>query len=184
MKAFLLKKIKFFILILAVIALAIWLLTLDLEGENLQFVLKYGYAGFFGISFIGGLNIISPLPHLIFIPLLLEAGLNPLLLGVIAAIATSLADAIGYILGKAGSEAFKESLQGFQRRAKNIIEKYPRLMPLILFLWAAVIPLPNEILVIPAGISGYGIFRILGITVAGNFVFNIIAIQLGSTLFM
>lgn len=180
MKLLFSKKVRFVILVAVIVVLAWWLFTLEFEGKTRQFVTNYGYVGFFALSFIGGINVIFPLPHLIFIPPLLKVGLSPLVLGVIAALGTTLADSLGYLLGKIGGEAFAQELRGFQRWAKSVFQRYPRFMPIALFVWSATIPFPNEILVIPAGISGYGLKRILTIVGLGNLTFNIAVIYLGN----
>lgn len=182
MKLFTKKQIKFFVFFIVIIALALWLFTLELEGEAKKFALDYGYFGLFVLSFVGGINLVFPLPHLIFIPPLLDVGLSPLLITFIAALGTTLGDGVSYLLGAAGNEAFQKNLSPFRRFIQNIFTKHPKLVFIILFFWAATVPVPNELWVVPAGISGYGIGKILAIAFLGNLVFNFIAIHIGSTL--
>lgn len=175
------KRIKFFVFIVAIIALAVWLFTLEIEGEAKEFVLDYGYFGLFVLSFVGGINLFFPLPHLIFIPPLLEAGLNPMILALISAVGTTLGDSVSYFVGKAGNEAFQENLHPFRRWLHGIFSKHQKLVFVILFFWASIVPIPNEVWVVPAGISGYGLWKILAIAFLGNLIFNSLAIHIGST---
>lgn len=174
------KRTKFFLFIVAIVALALWLFSLELEGQAKEFALDYGYFGLLALSFVGGINLFFPLPHLIFIPPLLEAGLNPLALAFIAATGTTLGDLVSYFVGKAGNEAFQENLSPFRRWMHGIFSKHQKLFFIILFFWASTVPIPNEVWVVPAGISGYGIKKIIVIAFFGNLIFNSLAIHIGS----
>jgi membrane protein YqaA with SNARE-associated domain len=182
MENYKLHKLKFLVLLLLIVMLAFWLATIELEDQVKDFVLKYGYVGFLIVSFIGGLNLFVPLPHLVFIPLLLNIGLDPWILGIIAALGTTSADGIGYWLGHLGNKSFPERIGKFKKWAEKITQRWPALTPVILFLWASLVPLPNEVLVVPLGIANYGITRTLIITFIGNLVFNLIVIQGGNFL--
>lgn len=137
---------------------------LDLAG-------KYGYAGIFLVSFLGGISFFIPLPYPILIIPLVEAGLNPWLLALGAGIGATLGDGISYYLGRTAADAYPEKLKGFKHAAANIYNRYPWFAPLILFAWAALIPFPNEVFVVPFGITRYGIWKTLAIAVAGNMTF-------------
>lgn len=173
------KKTLFFLLIIAFVALTVWLATVEVEGALREFVLQYGYAGFFVAAFVGGFNLIVPISHIVFVIPLLNIGLNPWMLIVLGAVGATLADGVGYGVGWTGGSAFPKILTRFRAWAKRTVTKRPYLAPVILFGWASLVPLPNEVLVIPAGVVRYGFFRTLFITFAGNIIFNILAVQFG-----
>jgi membrane protein DedA with SNARE-associated domain len=175
----LIQRIAFVVFLIAFIAFAIWLATIEFEGALGDFVSRWGYPGYFIAASIAGINIFVPTTHLIFTAPLLNAGLNPWLLVVCGAFGATLADGVGYFLGSSGRTTFSEPLTRIARSLTNTVTKWPRLAPAILFLWAAFMPLPNEILVIPAGVLGYGMVRTGLITLGGNLVFNILAVVLG-----
>jgi membrane protein YqaA with SNARE-associated domain len=174
-----LRRAGFVAFVLVFVAFAVWLATLEFEGALGEFVTRYGYAGYFIAACIAGINIFVPTTHLIFTAPLLNAGLNPWLLVVFGALGATLADGVGYFIGSSGRSAFGESLGRIAHWLTDVVAKRPRAAPVILFLWAAFMPLPNEILVIPAGVLGYGILRTGLITLGGNIVFNILAVVLG-----
>lgn len=174
-----LEKTFYITFIVLFVAFAIWLATLELDGPLGVLVARYGYAGYFIAASVAGINIFVPTTHLIFTEPLLDAGLNPWILGACGAVGTSFADLVGYVIGDRGRHAFTGATERLARRLGDFVEARPRLAPLLLFVWAAVVPLPNELLVIPAGIMGYGIGKTLLYTFAGNICFNMLAIQLG-----
>lgn len=163
------------------LAFAAWLATVELEGPVEQLVARYGYAGYFLSACIAGINIFVPTSHLIFTAPLLNAGLDPWLLAGCGALGASLADLVGYAVGDRGRATFHGAMDRMARWLTRRVERHPRLAPFFLFVWAATIPLPNEVLVIPAGVMGYGLARTFFFTLMGNIVFNVLAIRLGLT---
>jgi membrane protein YqaA with SNARE-associated domain len=177
------EKLLYITFIVLFVAFAIWLATLDLEGPLAQFVARYGYLGYFISASIAGINVFVPTTHLVFTAPLLNAGLDPWILAACGALGASLADLVGYCIGDRGRHAFTGATERIARWLTHAVERRPRLAPVVLFVWAATVPLPNEILVIPAGVMGYGIVRTFLYTLAGNICFNVIAIQLGLFIF-
>ncbi|HEX7051477.1 MAG TPA: hypothetical protein VF188_14825 [Longimicrobiales bacterium] len=173
------RRVLYALSVLAFIGLAIWLPTIELEGALEAFVLRFGYAGYVVAACIAGINVVVPTTHLILTAPLLEAGLDPWILVACGAVGATLADGVGYIVGSSGRRAFASENSRTAERLTRIVEQHPRLAPVVLFLWAAFAPLPNEVLVIPAGVLGYGILRTGLITLGGNIVFNAMAVVLG-----
>lgn len=161
------------------VACAAWLATIEIEGDLATFVARFGYAGYFIAACVAGINVVVPTTHLIFTEPLLDAGLSPPLLIACGALGATLADGVGYAIGASGRGAFDGVLARAAERLGRVVRRRPRLAPVVLFLWAAFAPLPNEVLVIPAGVVGYGVWRTALITLAGNLVFNTMAILLG-----
>jgi membrane protein DedA with SNARE-associated domain len=174
-----LRRVGFVLFVIAFVIFAIWLATIEFEGALGEFVTRYGYAGYFIAASIAGINVFVPTTHLIFTAPLLNVGLNPWLLVIFGAMGATLADGVGYFIGSSGRSAFGETFGRIANWLTEVVSKRPRLAPAILFLWAAFMPLPNEILVIPAGVLGYGVVRTGLITLGGNIVFNVLAVVLG-----
>ncbi len=179
MRLKLIHRAWFFVLALVFIALTIYLATINPEGSFRDFILQYGYVGFFVSAFIGGFNLIVPISHIIFVVPFLSAGLNPWTLILIGALGTTLADTLGYFIGRTGEMSFSKYLARFKIWGEKVINKYPKFAPVILFLWASFVPLPNELLVIPAGIVRYKFKKIIVIVFLGNLVFNLLAVKVG-----
>ncbi|MBI4034167.1 MAG: hypothetical protein HY378_01280 [Candidatus Brennerbacteria bacterium] len=175
------RKILFFGLIAVFIAATVWFATLEPDGALEEFVFRYGYFGFFVAAFLGGLNFALPSIHLAFIVPLLNVGLELWVLVVLAAIGTTLADGVGYGLGRSGESVFP-ALERLRVWGENFVAKHPRLAPLVIVGWASLVPIPNEIFVIPAGLIRYGFLKTLSFAFVGNIIFNLLALNFGNLL--
>ncbi len=160
--------------LIAVIGIALYFAHLARGNENIkELVGDYGYIGIFVVSLISGFNFVVPIPAISFLPLFLESGLNYWTTIVIISLGMTVADSFAYFLGNLGtkivSSTFSEKLE---KRIRIIHEKYSWAPLVILFLFAAVMPLPNEVLLIPFAFLNYRFIYIIPIVFAGNFVFN------------
>ncbi len=173
------KKVLFFGLIVVFVAFVLWFATIETDGEFEEWVLRWGYLGFFGAAFLGGFNFAFPSFHLALIVPFLNAGLEIWALVLLAALGTTLADSVGYALGRSGGAAFS-SLARVRKWGEGVVVKYPRLAPVILFAWISLVPVPNEIFVIPAGLIRYGFWKTLLIAFAGNVIFNFLVLNFGN----
>ena len=92
---------------------------------------------------------------------------------IIIAAGMTLADFVAYLLGKTGRHMV---LSAFEKKVINkfeiIKEKLHWSPVLILFLFASLVPFPNEIMVIPMAFLGYRSVYILLPVFFGNMVFN------------
>ena len=160
-----------------VITGAYWLARLAHSSEAVRMtVASYGYVGVFIVSFISGLNLVVPLPAVAFLPVFTEAGLNYFWVAAVMSAGMTIADAVGYGFGALGRKAYRAArgdgvalrrIAMFQRRHKN--------GPLLaLFLYSSIAPLPNELMVIPMGVLGYRLSRIMPVVFVGNIIFNAI----------
>ncbi len=72
-----------------------------------------------------------------------------------------------------GEAAYRERMRAILLRLRRLEEHAPRLMTLIFFLYGALLPFSNDVLVIPSGMLGYRYWRVLGPLCIGTAVFNI-----------
>lgn len=169
----------FFGLILVFAAVSVWFATVEPDGALEEWVFRYGYIGFFGAAFLGGLNFAIPSFHLAFIVPFLNVGLEIWALVILGALGTTLADSVGYVLGHSGGAALG-SLGRLRTWGEGAVAKYPRLAPVILFAWVSFVPMPNEIFIIPAGLIRYGLLKTFTVVFAGNIIFNLLALNFGN----
>jgi len=174
------KTIKTIFKIIFVIAVLVFVYYMSLyvaEDETVGILVsKYGYIGLLVISVLSGFNLLIPVPAIIFLPIFLSAGLNFWISVGIIVVGMTAGDAMGFVLGRLGKDLIKEHKRPkwFPKVEKSIL-KYPKLTPVVLFLYAALVPLPNEILVVPLAFFGVR-FRYIIISVfLGNLVFNTIS---------
>ena len=160
----------FIILILG----AFYLANLAGKSEFIRDLIhNFGYTGIFLVAIITGFNLVVPIPAFTLLPLFIESGFNfwPSIL--VVSLGLSVADAIGYFLGKIGREiimnAWERKILG---RLEKIKERYEYAPLAILFLTASFIPMPNELVVIPLAFLGYKLRLILPILFIGHLIFN------------
>lgn len=160
----------------AVIALALYFARLASGNEMIQeIVASYGYIGIFVAALVSGFNLFVPIPAASFVPLFIESGLSFWPTVFVISIGMTSADMLSFILACAGRDIASESLgQKVFEKFHNLREKYYRSPLLVMFLFAAFAPLPNEMLLVPAAFMGYKARVLIPIVFAGNVIFNIL----------
>ena len=169
------SKIVVSLTVLILVAVgAFYLATEAGESEYIrQLVLDYGYIGIFFLSFISGFNLAIPVPAVAFLPLFVASGLNFWISIFLISVGITIADALGFLIGKFSRHIVLEDNKTVQRLEK-IKERYQFAPHIVLFLFASFAPFPNEILVIPMAFLGYRMRILLPIVFFGNLIFNIL----------
>jgi membrane protein YqaA with SNARE-associated domain len=147
--------LKIFVAIL-VITLAFWLAHLARESSFIQeMVATYGYLG---ISFL---------------PLYAEAGLSVPVTVTLITIGVTVADSVAYLIGRLGREVAAEIDHNRVVAFFDRIQIKHKTAPLVvIYLFASLAPLPNEILVIPLGLMRFRFSTLFPLLLAGNATFN------------
>jgi membrane protein YqaA with SNARE-associated domain len=152
--------------------LAFWLGSIAESNETVKsLAIKYGYLGVVVVSVISGVNIVIPIPAIAFLPLFVDVGLNYWIIIFAITIGMSVGDAISYLIGQAGRTFIRTKIF---THLESIRKEYPLAPFFILFLYAAFVPLPNELVIIPLSFLGYKFFRLAPVVIVGNLIFNII----------
>jgi len=172
------KTVVRIIAVLIVVAVIIWFNQFAMGSEKIQqFAQQFGYIGIFFASVLSGFNVLVPIPIIGFYPFFLESGFSSW--GIVATISAGMliGDVFGYILGIVGRGVAQES-----DIARSIVSKFEALhnrhyiAPLIaLFMYAAFVPLPNELVVIPMAFMGYQLRYMIIALFLGNILFNTLA---------
>jgi membrane protein YqaA with SNARE-associated domain len=167
-------------IIVGVFALAFWLGKLVSGNVEIQeLVSRYGYAGMFLVSAISGFNLAVPIPAISFLPVFLESGLDFAVSILVISSGMTLADLVGFYLGRTGRKVWEESSPkiNMARKLERMREKH-WLLPFVgVFFFAALVPFPNEILVIPLAFLGYRASYIFPAVLLGNISFNVLYSQ-------
>ncbi len=144
-------------------------------------VSTYGYAGAFMISIFGNFTVFFPVPFVITI-YAFGATLNPILLGIASGIGSTIGEFSAYMIGRGGRRVIDERYGDKLETAKRLIQNYGMT---IIFIFA-VLPLPDDLILIPLGILRYNLKKamlamflgktLMCITVAyaGRFSFTIV----------
>lgn len=160
----------------AVLAFAFWFWRFTLHNQGVQDIIsQYGYLGVFIASIIGGINIIVPIPIISFIHSFLASGLNIWFTIVVITAGETIGDTVGYFIGLSGKQLLMHRFEKEIAWLERIRERYHWAPLTLLFCFAVVAPLPNELLIIPLGFMGYHLIHILPIIFAGNLIFNFLS---------
>ncbi len=137
-----------------------------------ELVQTYGYWGVFIGSVISSLNPIISIPIVTFVPVFLNSGLEFWAIVLAIALGVTLGDTIGYFIGRAGFAVLSGHMSGYMKKIEEWRKKYPHAPLIALFIYTLVIPMPNELIVIPLALAGYKLKQILPILFVGNLIFN------------
>lgn len=115
---------------------------------------RFGYVGMFLVAIITGLNVFVPIPAATLAPVYVSAGFPLPAVVVILTIGTVIADAIGYLIGVGGRHITKHAHPALQEKMETLAHRHHYLVLPFVFLFAALSPFPNEMILIPLAIIG------------------------------
>lgn len=167
------KYLPFLTLVLFFIAWTI-LLSKITPTEIVEYLgVSNGYLIAFIVALVGGLSTVINFPYQLVIFTLGAGGLNPLLVGLCAGAGVFLGDTISYIIGYHGRHILPDRLQRiFDRFAHWCLHAPNGVVPSILFLYGALLPLPNDLIVISLAFARYPYWRVMIPLTLGNITFN------------
>jgi membrane protein YqaA with SNARE-associated domain len=128
------------------------------------------------LGFLGGTSILFPFPYYLFVVTFAAGGSNPVLIGICTGIGVIVGESTSYFIGYHGRIIFSETYQKrfnklckYCNKTKNAI-----ILSIILFLYGALIPLPNDLFILPLGAARYNYWKMIIPLGLGNIIFNII----------
>ena len=138
-------------------------MQVDVWGWMADIVTQHGYAGAFLISIFGNFTIFFPVPFTITI-YAFGATLNPLLLGLVCGIGSTVGEFSAYLVGVGGRKVIEGRYEERLESAKRLIQRYGAA---IIFLFA-LLPLPDDVILIPLGVLRYDLKKALGAMFLGK----------------
>ena len=129
---------------------------MNVWGWMADLVTQYGYLGAFLISIFGNFTIFFPVPFTITI-YAFGATLNPLLLGLVCGIGSTVGEFSAYLIGVGGRRVIEGRYEERLESAKRLIQRYGAV---IIFLFA-LLPLPDDVILIPLGVLRYDLRKAL-----------------------
>lgn len=165
------KLITILVLVSIILAGVIWLSQYMHNNELVyKLIQDYGYLAIVAVGVIGGLNTLIPVPAATLTPIFLNAGLNFYTIVLLLSLGTLIADFISYTLGYFSKGLIKQKYPKVTNFFWRIRTKHrPLLIPAV-FLYAAIIPFPNEVILIPLALSGYKFKYLLLPLIFGNLI--------------
>lgn len=169
------RYIIFGVLALLIIA---WSITLAIIGperivESIGVENSYIFA--FIVATLGGVSTLTSSSYFLTIITLAGGGANPYILGVVAGTGITIGDSIFYYLGKNGREVTSGKAKKWVEKFSKWLDKRPKWnIPVIVFIYAAFTPLPNDILTVSLGLSSYPYKKMIIPLWIGNIIITII----------
>ena len=115
-------------------------------------VATYGYTGAFLISIFGNFTLFFPVPYVITI-YAFGATLNPILLGIACGFGSTIGEFSAYLVGRGGRRVIDERYGKQLETAKMLVQKHG----MAIIFWFAVLPLPDDLILIPLGMLRYSL---------------------------
>ena len=148
-------------LVLGLVVINLWIVVFyatDYIANNdmaRDLVGQFGYLGVLVISIIAGLNIFVPIPAATFVPVFTAAGLLFPFIIIALVIGTTIADIIGYFIGRWSKKLTEEHYPRTYSRMLFLNAEHNNLILPLVFIYAAFIPFPNEAIIIPLALVGF-----------------------------
>jgi membrane protein YqaA with SNARE-associated domain len=142
------------------------LLSLGIFGSLLltQFVIaspdyqtliqKFGFMGVLLISFVAGLNLFLPVPAATFVPVFTAGGMGLPSIIFFLVVGTMAANLFSYVAGRYGGKVVRSHYPELQQKMISLYRNHERWLPHFVFLFTALMPLPDEVFLVPLGIIG------------------------------
>lgn len=143
--------------------------------------IENSYALVFALGVIGGTSILFPLPYYLAVFTLGAAGLNPFLLGILTGTGVMLGDSTSYLVGYSGREILPQKINSVLNKVYAWCSKKPSwIIYTFLYLYSSIMPIPNDVLVVPLGLARYPYFKVIIPLWLGNMTFDILVAFAGA----
>jgi len=140
----------------------------------MELVKNYGYLGAFIVSLLGNVTIFIPIPFALVI-YLCGHFLNPLILGLVTGTASTIGELSAYIVGRGGRKVIEAK---YGHRLDSIRKLIGGHGMLVIFLFA-LLPLPEDLLLIPLGMIKYDIRKLITAMFLGKTIMCLIIAYAG-----
>jgi membrane protein YqaA with SNARE-associated domain len=130
---------------------------------------SYGLVGIFLVSLIGSSTIILPLPSAAII-FLAGSIMNPLLVGALGGLGSTIGEFSGYILGQGGRKAIERKWKKEIDKIEKLFEKYGGFLVTVAF---AATPLPDDIVGLFCGVINYNVKKFFFAVLIGKLIMNL-----------
>jgi len=117
-----------------------------------ELVTVYGYLGAFVVCILGNFSIFIPIPFTLIV-YAFGSTLNPLLLGLVSGLGSTLGEMVSYLLGWGGRKMIESKYGARLDAVKKLIGRYGALSIFLI----ALLPVPDDLLLIPLGMMKYDI---------------------------
>lgn len=135
-----------------------------------EFVGQLGYLGVFIAAVIAGLNAVVPIPAATLTPVFTAAGMTLPFIVVALVLGTVVADLTGFYFGRLSADTVATRYPKTYTFFTDLTNKHRHLVALVVLVYAAVFPFPNEAILIPLAIAGIPILSLIPSLIVGNII--------------
>jgi membrane protein YqaA with SNARE-associated domain len=122
---------------------------------------------------LGGTSILFPFPYYLVVATMAAGGASPFLVGVCAGAGVMVGETTSYLVGHAGRAVLPaQATEVFGHLHRWVSNTHSAKFYGFLFVFGSVMPLPNDVIVVPLGAAGVTYWRVMLPLGAGNIVFN------------
>ncbi len=136
---------------------------------------EFGHVGILLISFIAGLNLFIPIPAATFVPVFTAGGISLFEIIVLLVVGTMAANLLSYFLGRYGGKITHTHYPELQKKLVALYTKRKEWLVYFVFLFTALMPLPDEVFLIPLGIIGVRLQQFIVPLVLGTICYQTLA---------
>jgi uncharacterized membrane protein YdjX (TVP38/TMEM64 family) len=140
-----------------------------------QIIQEFGHASILIISFIAGLNALVPIPAATFVPIFTEGGISLSVVILLLIIGTMAANLVSFLIGVYGGKITKSHYPKLQNKMLDFYKGKEKWLPYFVFCFTAVLPLPDEVYLIPLGLIGIKLRQIFIPLLLGTIVYQTLA---------
>ena len=179
------KKILLIIAALILIAWSIFLVFIDLEALAQEIGLHNVYFILFFVAATAGTSFLTSAAFYAVYLSYISTGIDPIILGVIAGVGTTLGDAVYFYFSSKAGDLINADENKVYKKVHGFIFRLPRWgVYLFTYLYASFAPIPNDILIITLGVLKFKFRYIMPLILLGNItLLTLIAYGINFTLF-
>ncbi len=122
---------------------------------------------------LGGTSILFPFPYYLVVATTAAGGVSPVMVGLAAGLGVMLGETTSYLVGHAGRAVLPTRATAiFELLRRWVSDSHGVRFYAFLFGYGCMMPLPNDVILVPLGAAGVPYWRVIVPLGAGNIVFN------------
>lgn len=145
------------------------------DHSSRELIQEYGYFGILLVSFVAGLNLFVPIPAATFVPVFTAAGISLFEIIILLIVGTMAANLLSFYLGRYGGTVATTHYPEIQKKLVRLYSSKKKWVPHFVFGFSALIPLPDEVFLIPLGIVGVKLRHIIIPLILGTSIYQTLA---------
>jgi membrane protein YqaA with SNARE-associated domain len=145
------------------------------DDVSQKLIQDFGHLGILVISFVAGLNALVPVPAATFVPVFTAGGISLPTIIIFLTIGTMAANLISFAIGVYGGNITETHYPHIQKKLLAFYKGKERWLPYFVLGFAALIPFPDEVYLIPLGIIGIKLRHFIIPLTIGTFLYQAMA---------